>query len=135
MQPVQVALQDGDPNTGWRPFEKGADYVRLTSDIALSRPNIHTQVHIILTVSDISCYGGGLFVYYQISNAADEGSVCGREVDLQECAFVSEDDGGQKCTFSCNKWCDRDYLRVFTLFQRWMQVDPVILDLSVELFW
>ena len=137
LQPVHIALQDGDPNTGWRPFEKGAEYVQLALDIVLSGSSTCTQVNMTLTVSDIFCHRGDLVVYYQISNVTEEEWGCGQAPDMQECAFVSHDDGGHKCTFSCHRWCYRDYVRVFTLFQklRWMPLDPVVLDLSVELVW
>ena len=139
LQPVQVALQDGDLNTGWRPFKDGIDTVRVTIDIVMPSNISYTETYLILTVSDLPCQGGGLVIYIEDTRsniAEEEVSRCSGESHFRECAFVNQDNGGHVCTFSCRKECYGGYLTVFVLFQKlkWKQYDPIIKDLMVEYY-
>ena len=132
IQPLQVALQDGDSSTSWRPFQDGDNFVQVTLDIVM--PSDSTVAHLILSVSDLPCQGGGLIVYNQVNTITDDVSRCGRKVNFQECALLSGRGSEQECAFSCHKWCDDEYLTVLMQFQRlrWIQYDPTVSDLSVE---
>ena len=131
LHPVQVALQDGDPNTNWRPFGEGDDLVRLTLNIVM--PSDNTSVYLILTVSDLPCQQG-LDIYSHVTDLIENITWLGEGAVFRECPFEDQRNDGQRCRFLCPGGRNQQYLTVTMQFQRfrWIQYDPSITDISTE---